>query len=241
MPLAHMILRTPHLSLAASILLQSRSVTQPRYCRHNVPFPGAKHLSVCQSLNYVMGAMFFAGILFQRKMGSCSKNRNNIVLDSEHTLEKSRSPLFTPPRARSPENALPYLRSSAQQPLVKKGTCSTSCELDLEDDQEMSIADSERQPAPGVGTEREAAEAEDQESQEGQHDGSRGSKDYDDDEAFILGLGRPKGGGGMWKRAAAGTRRSVSQLCSMQLTVFSIDSSTLRILSLSHLVRSLAS
>ncbi|CAN0406041.1 unnamed protein product, partial [Pylaiella littoralis] len=162
--------------------------------------------SVCQSLNYVMGAMFSAGILFQRKLGSCSKNRNNIVLDSEHTLEKSRSPLFTPPRARSPENALPYLRSSAQQPLVKKGTCSTSCELDLEDDQEMSIADSERQPAPGVGTEREAAEAEDQESQEGQHDGSTGSKDYDDDEAFILGLGRPKGGGGMWKRAAAGTR-----------------------------------
>lgn len=155
--------------------------------------------------------MFFTGLLFQRKSRSCSKNCNSIVFDSQHTLDKSRSSLFTPPRVRTPQGASSLVRPNAQQPLMKKTTCSISGEFDLEDNQEARIADSERQPAPGTGTGREAAETEDQEGQEGQLNGVRGCQEYDDDEAFILGLGRRKGGGGMWERATAGTKRSVSR------------------------------
>lgn len=172
-----------------------------------------------------MGAMFFTGLLVQRKSRSCSKNRNNknnynsssnIVFDGDETLEKSRNTLFTPPRVRSPPIASSSPSSSSkavvrtssqqqQQPLMtKKNACSGGrAEFDLEDDrEEASII------TRGVGAKEGNQEGG---GEEGSHNGGRGSPDYyDDDEAFILGLGRLKRGRGMWERATAGTRRYVS-------------------------------
>ncbi|CAM9679550.1 unnamed protein product [Ectocarpus fasciculatus] len=152
------------------------------------------HVSrICQSLIYVMGAMFFIGLCSQRCLRPLSKDINNDGVTT--SLEKQRSALFTPPRTRSPLGAS-SARSSANT-LTRKDTCSTSSDLDIDDNQGAS-AGGQRQPGCD-GAEKAAGRRQGSET--------KGFREYDEDEAFILGIaGRRGRAPGAWERISAGAR-----------------------------------
>ncbi|CBN75743.1 hypothetical protein Esi_0167_0069 [Ectocarpus siliculosus] len=152
------------------------------------------HVSrICQSLIYVMGAMFFIGLSSQRCLRPLSKDVNNDGVTT--SLEKQRSALFTPPRARSPLGAS-SARSSTHT-LTRQDTCSTSSDFEIDDNQEAS-AGGQRQSG-GDGGDKAAGRRQGNEK--------KGFRDYDEDEAFILGIGARRGRApGAWERVSAGTR-----------------------------------
>lgn len=151
---------------------------------------------ICQSLIYVMGAMFFIGLCSQRCLRPLPKDVNNDGVTT--SLEKQKSALFTPPRARSPLGAS-SARSSAHT-LTRQDTCSTSSDFEIDDNQEAS-AGGQRQSG-GEGGDKAAGRRQGNEK--------KGFREYDEDEAFILGIGGRRGRApGAWERVSAGTRRSV--------------------------------
>ncbi|CAN0018865.1 unnamed protein product [Ectocarpus sp. 4 AP-2014] len=152
------------------------------------------HVSrICQSLMYVMGAMFFIGLCSQRCLRPLSKDVNNGGVTT--SLEKQRSALFTPPRARSPLGAS-SARSSAHT-LTRQDTCSTSNDFEIDDCQEAN-AGGQRQSG-GDGGDKAAGRRQGNEK--------KGFRKYDEDEAFILGIGGRRGRApGAWERVSAGTR-----------------------------------
>lgn len=182
----------PALSMSASPLYLSHSSP----CAVPTRFFSKRLCRICQSLIYVMGAMFFIGLCSQRCMRPLSKDVSNDGVTT--SLEKQRSALFTPPRARSPLGAS-SARSSANT-LSRKDTCSTSSDFEIDDNQEPS-AGGQRQPG-GNGGDKAAGQRQGNEK--------KGFREYDEDEAFILGIGGRRGRApGAWERVSAGTRRSV--------------------------------
>lgn len=152
-----------------------------------------------------MGAVFLIGLCSQWVLRPPPEDKltggNSVV-----SLEKQRPPMFTPPRARFIWGGA-AVRPGAMQ-LRRKSTASSGSDFELRDGRDASstAAAGEQQLAFGeVGREQEHQQPH---SQCPENDDTL-SEGYDDDEAFILGLGGKGRGGGIWERATTGARRSV--------------------------------
>lgn len=152
-----------------------------------------------------MGAVFLVGLCSQWVLSPPPEGKS-AGGTCEFGVMKQQHTLFTPPRARFPSRG-PVLQSDTLPGPARKSTASTSSDFALNDGREASGAAGEGPPAFG------AVDGERERHQESlcPEDDDALSEGYDDDRAFIL--GRPearRGRGGVWERASAGARRSVT-------------------------------
>lgn len=157
--------------------------------------------------------MFLIGLCSQKYLGPFTEDEivyggggGGEIAVGGSTLEKRRRALFTPPRTRSTAGGSAIALPSSK-PVTRSSTGSTSSDFEVEDTRAAG-APCERQPAFGsAGGERGDAGDDHGRGLEGDDDDDD-PREYDEDEAFILGLGggKRRSGGGVWERATAGAR-----------------------------------